>query len=200
MSQKRLNRWAWDWVCGHKWLVIHHFLECVSVYVCVLCVVCLAPLSAQLSRSPCVSSFVSVISVYLHETYSTCIQRGCVHLMCLGSLLLSVPRGPQTAAAVPRDRCVIRRRAEWSLTPLTIVFGCRFQISSFLAARRTGNSLVRWSTETNRHVKLSPTINPLETPMPKRCLGYEWEPREAGAEPTRLPITKEWHEKRNPRW
>ena len=52
-----------------------------------------------------------------------------------------------------------------------------------------------WSTETNRRVKLSLTINPLKTPMPKRCLGFEWEPKEAGAEPTRLPITKEWHEK-----
>lgn len=99
MLQKMLNQW--DIVClcvcnfGHQWLIIHHFLECVFVCMCVSGCYC-----QPSCRSPCVSAAPALcfISVFLHETsqmYSTCIQRGkSVHLMCRPhycSPLLSYP-------------------------------------------------------------------------------------------------------------
>ena len=171
---------------------VTHYSPLPGVCVCV-CVVCLALLSALLSSSPFVSSFVSVISVYLHESYSTCIQRGCLHLMCLRLVIaLAAPRRQQLCNGIdvsPRDA----QNDRWHRWLLSLAADFRSLPSWRLDAPAT--AWWWWSTETNRRVKLSLTINPLKTPMPKRCLGFEWEPKEAGAEPTRLPITKEWHEK-----
>lgn len=156
--QKMLNQWGRDGVCvtvskfGHQWLIIRRFLE--SVCVCVCC----ARGSFCQPSCLCVSVRLLIcVCFFWHKTYqthSTCIQRGCVHLMCLArycSLSYSVPfrhRQQQLCCRINVSLCDEKMMADivhFFFSPCIILILIFFFFLFYLAPWCINNGSVWWA-------------------------------------------------------